>query len=86
MQEMTTQLITAVSLTADKGLEQERQYLFSLQVSNEGVIRVVTTDDIEVYYASVHDFLISWSKITSLGWANDKATFQKMLAELRGES
>lgn len=86
MQEMTTQLITAVSLTADKGLEQERQYLFSLQVSNEGVIRIVTTDDIEVYYASVHDFLISWSKITSLGWANDKATFQKMLAELRGES
>jgi orotate phosphoribosyltransferase-like protein len=84
MQEMTTQLITAVSLTTDKGLEQERQYLFSLQVSNEGVIRVVTTDDIEVYYASVHDFLISWSKITSLGWANDKATFQKMLAELRG--
>ena len=81
---MTTQLITAVSLTTDKGLEQERQYLFSLQVSNEGVIRVVTTDDIEVYYASVHDFLISWSKITSLGWANDKATFQKMLAELRG--
>jgi hypothetical protein len=84
MQEMTTQLITAVSLTADKGLEQERQYLFSLQVSNEGLIRVVTTDDIEVYYASVHDFLVSWSKITSLGWANDKATFQKMLAELRG--
>ena len=84
MQEMTTQLITAVSLTTDKGLEQERQYLFSLQVSNEGVIRVVTTDDIEVYYASVHDFLISWSKITSLGWANDKATFQKMLADLRG--
>lgn len=86
MQEMTTQLITAISLTADKGLEQDRQYLFSLQVSNEGVIRVVTTDDIEVYYASVHDFLISWSKITSLGWANDKATFQKMLAELRGEA
>lgn len=86
MQEMTTQLITAVSLSADKGLEQQRQYLFSLQVSNEGVIRVVTTDDIEVYYASIHDFLISWSKITSLGWANDKATFQKMLAELRGEA
>lgn len=86
MQEMTTQLITAISLTADKGLEQNRQYLFSLQASDKGVIRVVTTDDIEVYYASVHDFLISWSKITSLGWANDKETFQKMLNELRGNS
>jgi orotate phosphoribosyltransferase-like protein len=86
MQEMTTQLVTAVSLTAEKGLEQDRQYLFSLQVSDKGVIRVVTTDDVEVYYASVHDFLISWSKITSLGWANDKETFQKMLAELRGNN
>ena len=84
MQEMTTQLVTALSLTDNKGLEKDRQYLFSLQVSSEGVIRVVTTDDIEVYYASVHDFLICWSKITSLGWANDKETFQKMLAELRG--
>lgn len=84
MQEMTTQLVTAVALTTDKGLEKERQYLFSLQVSDKGVIRVLTTDDIEVYYAGVHDFLISWSKITSLGWANDKETFQKMLAELRG--
>lgn len=84
MQEMTTQLVTALSLTDNKGLEKDRQYLFSLQVSADGVIRVVTTDDIEVYYASVHDFLICWSKITSLGWANDKETFQKMLAELRG--
>jgi len=81
---MTTQLITALSLTEDKGLQKDRQYLFSLQVSNEGVIRVVTTDDIEVYYGSVHDFLISWSKISSLGWANDKETFQKMLNELKG--
>jgi hypothetical protein len=85
MQEMTTQLVTAVSLTPEKGLEIDRQYLFSLQVSDKGVIRIVTTDDVEVYYASVHDFLISWSKITSLGWANDKETFQKMLAELKGE-
>ena len=82
---MTTQLVTGVSLTSDKGLEKERQYLFSLQVSDKGVIRIVTTDDIEVYYASVHDFLISWSKITSLGWANDKETFRRMLAELKGE-
>ncbi|MFA6149896.1 MAG: hypothetical protein WC716_01165 [Chitinophagaceae bacterium] len=82
---MTTQLVTAVSLTPEKGLEIDRQYLFSLQVSDKGVIRIVTTDDVEVYYASVHDFLISWSKITSLGWANDKETFQKMLAELKGE-
>lgn len=85
MQDMTTQLVTAVSLTAEKGLEKNQQYLFSLQVSDKGVIRIVTTDDIEVYYASFHDFLISWSKITSLGWANDKETFQKMLTELKGE-
>ncbi len=86
MQEMTTQLVTALSLSAEKGLEKDRQYLFSLQVSNEGVIRIVTTDDVEVYYASVHDFLICWSKITSLSWANDKETFQKMLTELRGNA
>jgi len=85
MQEMTTQLITAISLTEDKGLQKDRQYLFSLQVSDKGVIRVITTDDIEVYYASVHDFLISWSGISSLGWANDKETFRKMLEELKGK-
>jgi hypothetical protein len=84
MQDMTTQLITAVSLTTDKGLEKDRQYLFSFQVSEQGSIRVITTDDIEVYYAGVHDFLISWSKISSLGWANDKETFQKMLSGLKG--
>ena len=81
---MTTQLITAVSMTEDKGLQKDRQYLFSLQVSDEGVIRVITTDDIAVFYGSIHDFLISWSKISSLGWANDKETFQKMLQELKG--
>lgn len=86
MQEMTTQLMTAVALSTDKGLEKDRQYLFSLQVSDKNIIRIVTTDDVEIYYASVHDFLISWSKITSLGWANDKETFQKMLAELRGNA
>ncbi|KAA5535075.1 hypothetical protein F0919_10820 [Taibaiella lutea] len=84
MEQMTTQLITALSLTEDKGLQKDRVYLFSLQVSNEGVIRIITTDDIEVYYGSIHDFLISWAKISSLGWANDKETFQKMLEELKG--
>lgn len=84
MDNMTTQLVTAVSATNEKGLQQDRQYLFSLQVSNEGIIRVITTDDIEVYYSSIHDFLISWQKISSLGWANDKETFQKMLQELKG--
>lgn len=83
MEEMTTQLITAVALTGDNGLEQGRQYLFSLQVSDKGIIRVVTNDDIEVYYASIHDFLVSWQKISSLGWANDKETFQKMLEALK---
>lgn len=82
---MTTQLITALSLTEEKGLQKDRQYLFSLQVSEEGVIRIITTDDIEVYYGTIHDFLISWSKISSLGWANDKATFEKMLKELQGQ-
>lgn len=83
---MTTQLITAQSLTDDKGLQKDRQYLFSLQVSDEGIIRIITTDDIEVYYGNIHDFLISWSKISSLGWANDKETFQKMLEELKGSN
>jgi hypothetical protein len=83
MEDMTTQLVTAIALTNDKGLEEGRQYLFSLQVSNEGIIRIVTTDDTEAYYGSLHDFLLCWQKITSLGWANDKATFQKMLEELK---
>jgi hypothetical protein len=82
---MTTQLVTALSLTDDKGLEKDRQYLFSLQVSNDGLIRILTTDDLEIFYATIHDFLICWSKITSLGWANDKETFQRMLAELKGD-
>ncbi len=80
---MTTQLITAIALSEDKGLQKDRQYLFSLQVSKDGVIRIITTDDIEVYYGSIHDFLVSWTKISSLGWANDKETFQKMLEELK---
>ncbi len=84
MDNMTTQLVTAVAASTDKGLEEGRQYLFSLQVSQEGIIRVITTDDIEVYYGSVHDFLVSWQKISSLGWANDKETFQKMLQEPKG--
>lgn len=84
MEQMTTQLMTALSLTEDKGLQKDRVYLFSLQVSDKGIIRIITTDDIEVYYGNVHDFLISWAKISSLGWANDKETFQKMLQELKG--
>ena len=84
MEQMTTQLISALSLTEDKGLQKDRVYLFSLQVSDEGIIRIITTDDIEVYYGSIHDFLISWAKISSLGWANDKETFHKMLQELKG--
>lgn len=83
---MTTQLITAIAVREDNGLEKDRQYLFSLQVSDEGAIRIITTDDIEVYYGNIHDFLISWQKISSLGWANDKETFQKMLQELKGEA
>lgn len=79
---LTTQLITALSLTSDKGLVAQQPYLFSLQVAEDGIIRIVTTTDIEIYYPSIHDFLISWSKITSLGWAKDKATFAKMLDEI----
>lgn len=82
---MTTQLITALALTDEKGLQKDRQYLFSLQVSDEGIIRIITTDDIEIYYSSIHDFLVSWSGISSLGWANDKETFERMLRELAGK-
>lgn len=81
---LTTQLITALSLTDDKGLVAQQPYLFSFQVAEDGVIRIVTTSDIEVFYPSIHDFLISWSKITSLGWAKDKETFAKMLEEIKG--
>jgi hypothetical protein len=84
MEQMTTQLITAQSLTDDKGLKKNLVYLFSFQISDKGVVRIITTDDVEVYYGSIHDFLISWAKISSLGWANDKETFQKMLDELKG--
>lgn len=84
MDPMTTQLISAQSLTNEKGLQKDRVYLFSLQVSNEGIIRIITTDDVEVYYGSIHDFLLSWARISSLGWANDKETFQQMLQELSG--
>jgi orotate phosphoribosyltransferase-like protein len=80
---MTTQLITAVAQLDEKGLQKGRQYLFSLQSSQEGYLRIVTTDDVEVYYSSIHDFLISWANISSLGWANDKETFQKMLKDLQ---
>jgi hypothetical protein len=82
--QMTTQLISALSLTNEKGLKKDLQYLFSFQVSNEGIIRIVTSDDIEVYYGSIHDFLVSWARITSLGWANDKETFAQMLEDLKG--
>jgi hypothetical protein len=80
---LTTQLILANSLTDDKGLEKGTKYLFSLQSSHDGIIRIVTTNDIEIYYASIHDFLISWNSITSLGWANDKETFANMLKDLQ---
>jgi len=83
MEQMTTQLLVATSLTEDKGLEKNKSYIFSMQSSKEGYIRIVTTDDIEVMYASIHDFLISWSRITSIGWANDKETFAKMLEDLK---
>ncbi len=83
MAAMTTQLISATALSEDKGLVPNQVYLFSFQVSDKGLIRIVTTNDIEVYYASVHDFLICWTKISSLGWANDKETYQKMLEELQ---
>lgn len=81
--QLTTQLILANSLTEDKGLEKGKKYLFSLQSSKEGIIRIITTNDIEVYYSNIHDFLISWNNITSLGWANDKETFAQMLQELQ---
>lgn len=80
---LTTQLIMATSTTEDKGLVNGKKYMFSLQASPDGIIRIITTDEIEVYYPSIHDFLISWSYVCSLGWANDKETFAKMLEELK---
>lgn len=81
---MITQLITAHSLADQNGIKNDHHYLFSFQITDEGHIRIVTTNDIEVFYNSIHDFLLAWKGITSLGWAKDKETFQKMLDDLQG--
>lgn len=80
---LTTQLMAATSLTDDKGLAKQQNYLFSFQIAEDGVVRIITTDDIEVFYPTIHDFFISWARITSLGWAKDKEQFAEMLAELK---
>lgn len=80
---MTTQLINAISRTDNKGLVKGNPYLFSFQVGKDSVIRIVTTSDIEVYYSGAHDFILSWDRITSLGYANDEDTFVKMIEDLK---
>lgn len=82
---MTTQLLNAIALSDQDGLEIDRQYLFSLQVSDEHLIRIVTTNDKTVYYASLHDFLLSWKNISSLGYANTKEEFLKLLNVEQGK-
>ncbi len=78
-----TQLIAAKSLKDHKGLIPENQYLFSFQINNEGVVRIITTCDIELFYANVHEFLVAWTNICSLGWAKTKEEFNELLETLK---
>lgn len=81
--QLTTQLINAISRTDNKGLEKGKPYLFSFQVGKDGIIRIITTNDIEIYYANANDFILSWDRISSLGYANDEDTFVNMIEELK---
>jgi|GEM_PF-3722869 len=70
---MTIQVITAQSRSGDNGLVKEEQYLFTLTTTVEGFIRIFTfPGGIELYYHTIHDFLLSWDNVTSQGWANDE--------------
>lgn len=78
-----TQLIAAKSLKDHEGLIQENQYLFSFQINKDGVVRIITTCDIELFYANIHEFLVAWTNICSLGWAKTKEEFNDLLESLR---
>lgn len=78
-----TQLIAAKSLKDHQGLVPEQQYLFSFQINDQGHVRIITSTDIELYYANIHEFLVSWTNICSLGWAKTKEEFDTLLKELK---
>lgn len=80
---LITQLITAHSLKDNNGILKDHHYLFSFQISENGHVRILTTNDIEAFYNSIHDFLLDWKSITSLGWADNKEDFTKMLEDLK---
>lgn len=78
-----TQLIAAKSVKDHNGLIPGNQYLFSLQVNDKGHVRIITSSDIELVYANLHEFLVAWTNISSLGWANSKEEFEQLLEELK---
>lgn len=78
-----TQLIAAKSLKDHEGLIPENQYLFSFQINKDGVVRIITTCDIELFYANIHEFLVAWTNICSLGWAKTKEEFNDLLESLK---
>lgn len=78
-----TQLIAAKALKDHQGLVPEQQYLFSFQTNDAGHIRIITSSDIELVYANIHEFLVSWTNICSLGWAKSKEEFDALLEELQ---
>lgn len=86
MSETITQLLSARLIAEAKDLTINQIYLFSFQINETGIIRIITTNDVELYYADIHNFFLQWANISSIGWAKDKKTFYKMLEELKGSS
>lgn len=78
-----TQVIAARAVKDHQGLIPENQYLFSFQNNEKGQIRIVTSNDIELFYANIHEFLVAWTNICSLGWAKTKEEFEKLLKDLK---
>lgn len=78
-----TQVIAAKAVKDHQGLIPGNQYLFSFQTNNKGQVRIVTSNDIELYYANIHEFLIAWTNICSLGWAKTKEEFEQLLKDLK---
>lgn len=80
---MRTQLLTAIALQGDEELRQAGRYMFSFQIDSQGHIRIITTDDIERYYADIHHFLSQWTQVSSLGVAENKEAFLELLDTIK---
>ncbi|RYZ51669.1 MAG: hypothetical protein EOP49_11160 [Sphingobacteriales bacterium] len=84
---MTTQVITAVSRSGENGLTKEQPYLFMLNITVEGVIRILTfPEGVELFYHTIHDFLLSWDYVTSQGWGRTEQEAIDIIASLSSGS